>query len=228
MSTAATPTQNPAPPQNLQGESRIVIRGISWDDYEDILRIVGDRHLHLAFVDGDLEMMSPSIPHEVYRGLLSLIVRQVALAFRLACRGAGSTTFKKKLARAGIEPDSCFYFARASQFRIKTFDPGVGPYPDLAIEVDIAQSSVDKLKIYAALVVPEIWHSDSHGLHFLHLQPDGTYTETDRSVNLPMLAPAEVWDWTLRGEQADDETAWLAQLQDWVRDVLVPRHRQEG
>ena len=33
----------------------------------------------------------------------------------------------------------------------------VDPPPDLVIEVDITRSSLDKLSIYAALRVPEVW-----------------------------------------------------------------------
>lgn len=42
-----------------------------------------------------------------------------------------------------------------------------------------------------------------------------------------MLEPAEIRGWVLRGEQADDETAWLGQIQDWVKGVLLARQAGE-
>ena len=42
-------------------ETRAVLHGISWAHYEAILAAVGDSpHVRLAYLAGDLELMSPS------------------------------------------------------------------------------------------------------------------------------------------------------------------------
>lgn len=124
MSTSIAPIPHrPPSTPTLDAESRVVLLDIGWDDYETILRIVGDRRVRLTYVEGNLEIMSPSARHESYNRLIEQIVRQVALGFRMRCKGGGSTTFKRRLAARGVEPDACFFFGRAGQFRPEDFDP---------------------------------------------------------------------------------------------------------
>ena len=61
------------------------------------------------------------------------------------------------------------------------------PAPDLIIEVDVTRTSLDRLKIFAALGVPEVWRSTGRSLQFLHLQADGTYQARTTSRNFPTL-----------------------------------------
>ena len=49
------------------------------------------------------------------------------------------------------------------------------PPPDLAIEVDNTNSSLNRMAIYGALGVPEVWRFDGEGLQVWLRQPDGTY-----------------------------------------------------
>ena len=64
--------------------------------------------------------------------------------------------------------------------------------PDLAIEIDITSSSLDRLEIYAKLRIPEIWRSDGQSLEILVLQPDGAYRASPTSLCLPQLPVAEL------------------------------------
>jgi Uma2 family endonuclease len=41
----------------------------------------------------------------------------------------------------------------------------VDPPPDLAIEVDLTSSSLNRMDIYAALQVPEVWRLDGDSLN---------------------------------------------------------------
>ncbi len=223
MSTTIAAT---SPNRPLEGESRIVLEGISWADYQELSRIVGDRPVRITYVDGMLEMMSPSYPHERDAELLGLLVRMVCLEFRQPCVGLGATTFKREGMHKGVEPDNGFYLAKTAQVRGRMRNPDQAPAPDLAIEVDLAHSSVDSLKAYASLGVPEVWHSDGRTLRFRQRVAGGTYEEVDRGPGLPMIGSAEVWEWVHRGETMD-ETEWLGQLQGWIRDVVVPCYARE-
>ena len=63
----------------------------------------------------------------------------------------------------------------------------IDPPPDLAIEVDITHSSIDRLPIFAAIGIPEVWRLAAGSLQFLHLQPDGSYQPRDPSLAFPTL-----------------------------------------
>jgi Uma2 family endonuclease len=67
------------------------------------------------------------------------------------------------------------------------------PNPDLAIEVDISPSKVDRPGIYAALGVIEVWRfeDDHKRMVFERLREDGTYQAVDVSEFLP-VHPDEV------------------------------------
>ena len=63
----------------------------------------------------------------------------------------------------------------------------VDPPPDLAIEVDISRSSRNKLDIYRALGVAEVWRYDGDELTIYVVMPDGRYRESECSAAVPEL-----------------------------------------
>ena len=46
------------------GNQRVVLDGVSWESYEQLLDDIGDGHTRLTYDDGRLEIMSPSGTHE--------------------------------------------------------------------------------------------------------------------------------------------------------------------
>src|SRR5207253_862243 len=99
----------------------------------------------------------------------------------------GSTTFRNRLKRVGLEPDGCFYLTNCDIARSidGPFDPAIHPAPDLAIEIDITRRSIAKESIYAALQIRELWRFDGKLLHVMVLQSDGTYRVQQRSALFP-------------------------------------------
>ena len=101
------------------------------------------------------------------------------------------------------------------------------PLPDLAIEIDMSRSQVDRPGIYAALGVPEVWRFDGETVRIDRLGPDGTYAEAPESGWLG-VRPDEVVRPSVdrrRGRQRLLESG-LA----WAREVLVPggdRHEHD-
>jgi hypothetical protein len=63
-----------------------------------------------------------------------------------------------------------------------------GQPPDLAIEVDITSSSLDRMAIYASLGIPEVWRCDGETLTIHLLQANQKYAPTERSRALPRSA----------------------------------------
>ncbi|MBV8076797.1 MAG: Uma2 family endonuclease, partial [Planctomycetaceae bacterium] len=120
------------------------------------------------------------------------------------------------------KPDECYYLTNAERVVGRRIDLSVDPPPDLAIEVEISRSALDRIGIYAALGVPEVWRFDGEALRVEQLQADGTYREVAASPGLPFLSSEEVVQW-LRLAETMGQTPWLRQFREWVRDELAPR-----
>ena len=90
------------------------------------------------------------------------------------------------------------------------------PPPDLAIEVEISRSSIDKLAIYADLGVAEVWFYDGESLRMHVLQSDGTYEIKTRSSQLPQLT-TEILEGFLARRHESDETTWIRSFHEWAR-----------
>jgi Uma2 family endonuclease len=231
--TAPAPIQlQPASPRaqsrSLVPEQRVIIRGIGWDGYEAILKLVGDQPVRLTYDRGDLELMAPSIDHEESKSLFGRIIETVTEELRIPCRAAGSTTWRKKAKERGLEADECYYIAAFPQVRGKRqeIDLIVDPPPDLAIEIEISRSALDRMGIYGALQVPEVWRFDGETLSIHHLQDDGMYAEVDTSPSLPFFHPGEIVDWLKQAEVIEDHSEWGRRFREWVRAELVPRRER--
>src|SRR5207302_1383935 len=87
--------------------------------------------------------------------------------FHLPCRAGRSVTLRRRRKRRGLEPDNCYWIANAARLQGKVrLDLRTDPPPDLAVEVDVTASSLDRMSIYAALRVPEVWRLSAAGLAF--------------------------------------------------------------
>ncbi|HVC92328.1 MAG TPA: Uma2 family endonuclease [Pirellulales bacterium] len=211
--------------EQVRPEQRFLLRGISWSTYEALLRDLGDTHLHLTYDRGALEFMVPSHEHERFSRLLGRLVELLTFELRIPIRSAGSTTWKKAVQARGLEADECYYIRSEPLVRGQDeIDLEVDPPPDLAIEVEISHSAVDKLAMYAALRISEVWLFDGHALRVFELQPTGQHAERPVSPSFPFLPMDEMVRF-LEGRNEADETTWLAGFQDWVRANFADRRR---
>jgi Uma2 family endonuclease len=180
------------PPVGLAGDvPGIVMRGVSWADYEAQLRIIGERRIFVNYDRGVMEVMVPSHPHEVVADFLGLMVDILSEELEIPCEAGGSTTHRREDLEKGVEPDRCFWLGdkAASMLGRRDLDLSVDPSPSLVIEVNYTSSSVDRMGIYAALRVDEVWRYDA-GLEFHRLE-DGAYRRTEISASFPMLTQAD-------------------------------------
>ncbi len=213
--------------------SSIVLHGIGWDGYMKLLEVVGDRHVRINYDRGDAEIRSPLGIHEVRKLRLAKVIDFVCEECEIDCMPLGSTTYHRHEMDRGLEPDDCFYLASIAMLprRIDRYTKIEIP-PDLAIEVDVTSSSLDRIDIYGQLGVPEIWRSDDEDLIILLRNPDGSYSESLKSLSFPFLDRNEVAARAL-GHWADVDVTWSRRLRHWVREVVVPAHaawkaEQEG
>lgn len=121
---------------------RVVLQNISWQQFENLLKDLGDhRAARLAYDQGTLEIMTPLPEHEYYKEVIGIAVQDIALELELDYESLGSTTWKRESRLAGVEPDNCFYFQNEALIRGKLeFDLTQDPPPDLALEIDLTRA----------------------------------------------------------------------------------------
>ena len=81
--------------------------------------------------------------------------------------------------------------------------------PDLAIEVDIANSSDSKLPIYEAMGVIEVWLYREGHLTIKALQTDG-YTDVEKSIAFPIISVVQLNEWINLRKTGTDLTVMKA------------------
>ncbi|MEI9941255.1 MAG: Uma2 family endonuclease [Pseudomonadota bacterium] len=164
------------------GDKIVVLRGLSWSDYQRMLEVRGEARMpRLAYLEGQLEIMTPSPPHESLKSRIGHLVAVWCLEKGVDFSAYGSWTLEKKEAERGIEPDECYVF-------------GVEPEavrPHLAVEVVWTSGGVRKLDIYQKLGVQEVWFW-RRGRITVHVLSGEQYLEGATSGVLPGIDLAQL------------------------------------
>lgn len=136
--------------------------------------------------------MTPRRQHEQLGRLIGRMAETFSEVRGIEILSCASTTFKRVDLDRAFEPDESYYIAHADQIRPKDeVDLLVDPPPDLVIEVGITSSAIAKLKLFAAMGIPEVWRHDGTRLTMLALA-DAAYRPIESSVDLPGLTPAVI------------------------------------
>lgn len=180
------------PPQNSREEKVITLTGIKWSTFKAIMSDVGDgRAWRIAYDAGVLEIRMPLTEHEEPVGMIEHFVGVVVDELGIEMRQLGALTLEREDLTRAIEPDTCFYIQNESIVRGKSINLPADPPPDLVVESDYTNSSLNKFAIYAALGVPEIWRYRNKSLLVYQLV-DGNYEERENSLAFPFLPIAEI------------------------------------
>jgi Uma2 family endonuclease len=202
---------------------RVLLDNISWQTYERLLREVGERHVRLTYDDGDLEIMTLSYAHENAGEHLSALVLLLCIELGLRFAAGGSTTLRRRLRKKGLEPDKCFWFTSERLMRGKgRWRADKDPPPDLALEIDISRSSLNRAGIYAALRVPEVWRFNRRILRVYRLTAAGRYKASKRSGVFPFLNMTAFAQFAENREGLDELTL-LQRYAEWLRNDVKPR-----
>lgn len=218
MSTATPPPLSVPPPAPL------VLYDISWTFYQQFLTELGERHLSHSFNDGVLTIMSPGVRHERSKRWFTRFVDALTEELGLPCHSLGSMTMKLDPKQKGAEPDNCYLIANAHLLDgRREYDLSDDPPPDLVIEIDMTSPSLNRLPVYAALGVPEVWVYDGRGLTVKLLQPGdpATYADSKQSASFPAVPMPDVAAWIEKAYETD-ETTWIRNVRKWVRETLKP------
>ncbi len=188
MTVAITPTLD-RPATSPPGI--VLLRHISWEAYRVLGDEIGDDPVHLTYDNGLLEIEVPSERHEQIKVAMRTMVEDTLKAYRVRFEPLGSTTWNSHERLKGIEADECYYIQHESTVRGKRpINLASCPPPDLAIEVEVSAAAIDKLEVYGALGIPEVWRVGGDGsLRILLRGADGKYAIASRSVAVPQLPP---------------------------------------
>ena len=158
-------------------EQRMVIHGVSWKDYVILREALDTPGLRMTYCEGMLELMSPSIAHELNKTTIARLIELYAFLRDLSLIGYGSATFRREAKQRGAEPDECYCVGRQIV---------EGQFPDIVLEVIHTNPLLDKLDVYRGLDVAEVWLFQD-GAFALHRLVQDRYERIERSGFLPEL-----------------------------------------
>jgi Uma2 family endonuclease len=157
-------------------DSRVMLHEVPWKDYERLLEIRGDSAgVRMAYLEGELELMTPSRSHETIKTKIARLLEAWAEESGIDLEGIGSWTLRKAPRRRGAEPDEC-YIVGDRDSRI----------PDIVIEVMWTPGGLDKLELYRGLSIPEVWLWREGNIEVHQLGKQG-YVRKTKSRLLPGL-----------------------------------------
>ena len=202
----------------------LVLPGVDWQTYTRLLHVFAERPgIRLAYDRGSLEIISPLLEHDDDAYTLGRFVDVLTEEMQLPMKPGRSVTLRRRRMRRGIEADNCYWIAHEHLMRGKRrLDLRVDPPPDLAIEVDVTNSSLDRMAVYAALRVPEVWRLQGLACTFHVLGPDGRYAEHSTSPTFPFLTPADLLRHLALCAHMD-VNAVVREFRTWVRQQLAAR-----
>lgn len=203
---------------------RVVLHHLSWQQFETLLQNLGEhRHARVAYDFGTLEIMTPLPEHERCQDRISDAIKDIAEVLNIEYDCLGSTRWKRESRLAGVEPDDCFYFQNEARIRgLSRFDLDRDPPPDLALEIDLTNKSLDRLPIYARLGVPEIWNYDiERGELTIYQLTEDSYSITETSSIFPQIPVREIPQ-ILHRHRQDGRLATRRKIKEWVRSQISP------
>lgn len=203
------------------GEQRVVLQGVPWDSYLQILSALPpSRSSRLIYNDGILEITVPLEEHEFAAHLIERFILTLVELTGLRIKTMGSTTMNYPRLRKGAEPDNAYYIQNQPLVKGRTVDFSQDPPPDLVVEIDLTPTDIAKNQFYANLGVPEFWRFDGRVWRIYHRQ-NGGYIEVDRSPTFPQVPKERLY--TFLEQAKDDEIEAVQALRTWWQtDRLNP------
>jgi len=202
-------------------DNKTILKGIRWQTYQALIHDTEQQPgKRFTFFHGTLEIMIPLPIHEIYKKLIDRLIVVTIEELNLEIRSLGSTTLSREDLAQGLEPDECYYIQNEVAIRGKTdINLNSDPPPDLAIEIDITSSSLNRLSIYAALGVPEIWRYDGKNLTIYQLN-QGEYQTQENSQVLPILNRTDILSF-LAQYQNLGETGLMRTFRQWLKQQIL-------
>jgi Uma2 family endonuclease len=154
-------------------DHRVYMHGLSWDDFERFLALRGEKGPRVTYLEGTLELMSPSFGHDRISRSLAHIVEEYFERLGIEYMSVGSWLLKHAPTEVGLEPDECFVLHDMTKDK-----------PDLAIEVVWTSGGLGKLEVYRRLGIHEVWFWMHDKITF-HVLVGDHYEERQASELVP-------------------------------------------
>ena len=147
-------------PATASEERRILLFNVPWSTYVVLRDSLDSSGVRMTYLEGALEIMSPSREHEVDKTQIARLLELFCLERDIPLYGYGSTTFRREEKERGFEADECYCRGRD------------GEVPDVALEVIVTNPLLDKLEVYRGLGVREVWVFKDRAFQVLCLRGD--------------------------------------------------------
>lgn len=221
--TPQTPPRTP-PTSTIPCAQHFVLDNVTWQQYLAISDALPERGgLRINYDRGTLELMTTSTVHEKYKKWFGRFVDIMAEEGELPTVSAGQMTFRKEDLERGMEPDDCYWIANEMSMRtVRQWFPDRHPPPDLALEIEVSRSIVNRLRILAALRVAEVWCFDGNAVRVYVLDSNYEYQLVDRSPSFPSVDLAGLVSFFHMSETQDSLTVTRA-FRAWVREQLAKK-----
>jgi len=149
-------------------DQRIVQTERTWEQFKLIQQgFENSPGIRLFYHDGTLEVLMPGREHEVFSGIIALLLGIFFVEKGIEFEPTGSMDQEKK-GEAFAQADQSYCIGTSK------------PIPDLSIEVVFTSGGINKLARYQALGVPEVWFWEDGVFSLYHLRGNG-YQPIDRS-----------------------------------------------
>ena len=212
-----------APARGLHVEplQRFVFSNVTWREFEAFCAALPERHFRLAYDGSELEIMATSHLHGRLSRLMAQIVIILTDELNMPRQSGGDFTLKGEQVERSIQGDESFYLTNEPKVRNKDkIDLTRDPPPDLAIEIEVTDSVLDRLAIYKKLRVPEVWRFDGKRIQVLQLGADGEYVPVERSRYFPQVDLKEIVAFIQRRDEMD-ETTLMRSFRAWVQGQIA-------
>ncbi len=105
----SSPPPIPAGEYVPTADQRIVTFGVPWSHYEAQLALRGEGSVpRMAYLEGALELTSPSKEHERAKSYIGCLVEAYALDRGIDLSPYGAWTLESARKQSGVEPDECY------------------------------------------------------------------------------------------------------------------------
>ncbi|MFM7975428.1 MAG: Uma2 family endonuclease [Pirellula sp.] len=199
-----------------ESETRIVLENVSWEIFVALADERRGSVPRLSYDEGVLEMMSPKRKHESISCLLGRMIEAYSEIKGIEILSVASVTVKRSDLKKAYEADESYYVTNIDKVLAKEeLDFEVDPPPDLVIEVELTSSAIDKLELFAAMQVREVWRHDGTSVQFYRLS-SGRYECIAESTELPGLSSDLINRYLDQRLQAG-ETTWIRAFRSEVQ-----------
>ncbi len=153
----------------------VLVEGLTWQEFKAVEQLIDRPGIQLSYLDGVLEIQTmPGRLHKTAKGRVGALLELYMMTASIDFTPTESLTLESESGRVKREADKSYELSSSSD------------KPDLAIEIVVTSSGIDKLLAYQRLQIPEVRFWEKGKLSIYALRPD-SYESIRQSEQLPAL-----------------------------------------